>query len=82
MKQVKDGTIGEEVYKCFRKRVGEVSPSEKLAWRNSLRNMYSVLNNELIPDDVGVFIEYILYRFSSAREQKPLAYILPSQLPT
>ena len=60
MKQVKDGTIGEEVYKCFRKRVGEVSPSEKLAWRNSLRNMYSVLNNELIPDDVGVFIEYRL----------------------
>ncbi len=60
MKQVRDGSIGEEVYRCFRKRVGEVSPSEKLAWRNSLRNMYSVLNNELIPDEVGVFIEYRL----------------------
>ena len=60
MKYVEKGIISNIVYDAFRKKLGEVSISEQLSWRNSLRHMYNVLNTPTIPDDSGIAIEYRL----------------------
>ena len=57
---VEKGIISNNVYDAFRKKLGEVSISEQLSWRNSLRHMYNVLNTPTIPDDSGIAIEYRL----------------------
>lgn len=65
MKYVEQGIIGDKVYEYYSKKVGNIKPSEILAWRNSLRNMYSVLNTNAIPNDAGIAIEYMLpYQYS------------------
>ncbi len=65
MKYVEQGIIGDKVYEYYSKKVGNIKPSEILAWRNSLRNMYSVLNTNAIPNNAGIAIEYMLpYQYS------------------
>lgn len=65
MKYVEKGIIGDVVYDYYSKKVGNIKASEILAWRNSLRNMYSVLNTDAIPNNAGIAIEYMLpYQYS------------------
>lgn len=42
----------------FELKLGRTSESEIRSWDNSMLHMYRVLNDELIPDDAGVAIEY------------------------
>jgi uncharacterized protein len=50
-----DGIILEK----FKYRMGKsVSSSEVNSWKNSLTYMYKILNDEEIPEDSGVAIEY------------------------
>lgn len=60
IKYVENGSISDIVYASFRKKLGEVSLSERRSWRYSLRHMYAVLNTPTIPDDSGIAIEYRL----------------------
>lgn len=65
MKYVEKGIIGDVVYDYYSKKVGNIKATEILAWRNSLRNMYSVLNTDAIPNNAGIAIEYMLpYQYS------------------
>ena len=65
MKYVEKGIISDVVYDYYCKKVGNIKASEILAWRNSLRNMYSVLNTDAIPNNAGIAIEYMLpYQYS------------------
>ncbi len=53
------GGIDEVVQAAFKKALGHgVGPSELSAWRNSLTEMAMVLNEESIPGDAGVGIEF------------------------
>lgn len=60
IKYVEKGVISDIVYDAFRKRLGDVSISEQLSWKHSLRHMYNVLNTADIPDNSGIAIEYRL----------------------
>lgn len=42
----------------FNQKVGKVNEREVRAWDNSMQYMYRVLNDEEIPDDAGVAIEF------------------------
>lgn len=65
MKYVEKRIISDVVYDYYSKKVGNIKASEILAWRNSLRNMYSVLNTDAIPNNAGIAIEYMLpYQYS------------------
>lgn len=57
MKYVEKGVISDIVYDAFRKRLGDVSISEQLSWKHSLRHMYNVLNTADIPDNSGIAID-------------------------
>lgn len=58
---VKTNSIEAKILAAFRQQLGHAtSPSEVEAWRNSMQFMNNVLNDEDIPDDAGVAIEYRL----------------------
>ncbi|MEQ6377731.1 DUF2075 domain-containing protein [Bacillaceae bacterium S4-13-56] len=42
----------------FEQKIGHTSESEIRSWDNSMLHMYRVLNDQSIPDDAGVAIEY------------------------
>ena len=54
--------IRESVKDKLHKNVGN---NEYLSWKNSLNSMYHVMNNELIPNDTGIAIEFLIPRTSS-----------------
>jgi DUF2075 family protein len=56
---VTTNNIGNIILETYRQRTGHgTGPAEVMSWQNSLQNMYMVLNDEGIPGDAGVAIEY------------------------
>lgn len=59
MKDVKNDIIAENILKKFEEKFGHTtSDNEIRSWENSMQYMYKVLDDELIPDDAGVAIEF------------------------
>lgn len=58
MNDVTEDSIAIKIHKNYLERVGKVAQGEINAWNNSMNYMYKVLNTPIIPDDVGVAIEY------------------------
>lgn len=58
MNDVTNDSIAVKIHENYLKRIGKISESEFNSWNNSMNYMYKVLNTSIIPDDVGVAIEY------------------------
>ncbi|MGM0417782.1 MAG: DNA/RNA helicase domain-containing protein [Thermodesulfobacteriota bacterium] len=58
-KDVKDNRIEELIYEAYFRNLGcSTSKSEVNSWKNSMMYMSNVLEDEAIPDNVGIAIEY------------------------
>ena len=56
---VRDNKIADIVNQCMVQKLGrKVGTSERRSWQNSLHYMRNILDDDEIPDDVGVAIEY------------------------
>lgn len=55
---VHDGVIVDRITERFMEQIGRTNESEVRSWENSMFHMYRVLNDEDIPDDAGVAIEF------------------------
>ncbi|WP_233424943.1 hypothetical protein [Moraxella canis] len=58
MKDVSDGVLIDKIYTNFKEKIGRTGKSEILSWDNSLQKMYMVMNDDNIPDNSGIAIEY------------------------
>ena len=58
IKHVEEDIIEQEIYNEYRSKIGRTSQNERAAWEHSMQYMYKVLNSEMIPNDVGIAIEY------------------------
>ena len=59
MENVANGTIARQIEKNILEKMGKhTAVNEFNAWNNSLVNMYVVLNDQEIPSDSGIAIEY------------------------
>ncbi|WP_163853437.1 DUF2075 domain-containing protein [Paenibacillus elgii] len=58
MNDVTVDDIAKKIHDNYLQRVGKVAQGEINAWNNSMNYMYKVLNTPIIPDDVGIAIEY------------------------
>lgn len=59
LEDISNSNIEDIILYAYRGRLNkDVSTSEVRSWQNSLREMYFILNDESIPDDVGVAVEY------------------------
>lgn len=59
IKRVEEDTIANDIYQRVEEKLGRKTPkSEFRSWENSLLHMYKVLNDDKIPDDSGIAIEY------------------------
>lgn len=56
---VKNGVIAERIYEAVKEKLGHgTAANEQMAWQESMRYMQDVLNDDEIPGDAGVSIEY------------------------
>lgn len=53
-----DQTIIDSLVENYTKKIGKVREGEYRAWNNSLMFMYQVLEDSMIPNDMGVALEY------------------------
>ncbi|EKD24473.1 MAG: hypothetical protein ACD_81C00007G0005 [uncultured bacterium] len=75
LKDVSDRNIEDIVLSCVQDKLKmRVGQSERDSWKNSLKEMYFVLNDTLIPNDSGVAIEYRIPQTS-----KRIDFILTGQ---
>ena len=58
MDDVEQGVLINKIFTNFRNKIGKTSKSEIDSWQNSLRCMYMVMNDEEIPYNSGIAIEY------------------------
>ena len=58
MDDVEQGVLINKIFTNFRNKIGKTSKSEINSWQNSLRCMYMVMNDEEIPYNSGIAIEY------------------------
>lgn len=58
MNDVTEDSIAVKIHESYLQKIGKVSIGEINSWNNSMNYMYKVLNTPMIPDDVGVAIEY------------------------
>lgn len=58
MEDVEQGVLVNKIYDNFKSKIGRTSRSEWNSWQNSLRCMYMVMNDDEIPNNSGVAIEY------------------------
>lgn len=58
MDDVVQGLLINKIYTNFQNKIGRTNRRELNSWQNSLRCMYMVMNDEEIPDDSGIAIEY------------------------
>lgn len=59
MKAVVNDTIAIQIEQLILEKMGRHTPINEIkSWENSLEYMYKVLNDEQIPDDSGIAIEY------------------------
>lgn len=60
---VKDGEIDSQILAAFKRNLGKsTGESEIASWRNSMNYMHNILQDEEIPFDAGISIEYNLPR--------------------
>lgn len=60
---VAGGCIEDIIRESVKKKLNQnVGNNEYISWKNSLGSMYHVVNNELIPNDAGIAIEYSIPR--------------------
>src|SRR5690554_3338341 len=50
--------IDKKIYSVFKRKIGRTSESERRSWRESMIYMNMVVNNDSIPDNSGVAIEF------------------------
>lgn len=61
VRDVRRGDIDEVILEHFKAKTGRsVAPGEQRSWANSLQHMANVLDDEVVPADVGVAVEFIL----------------------
>lgn len=60
MDSVDSGSITDEIYKVYKEKIGKSNKSQIRSWDNSMEYMYRVLNDDDIPDDAGVAIEFTI----------------------
>lgn len=58
MDDVEQGVLINKIFTNFRNKIGKTSKIEINSWQNSLRCMYMVMNDEEIPYNSGIAIEY------------------------
>ena len=54
------GSITDEIYDIYQKKIGKSGKSQIMSWENSMQYMYNVLNDSTIPNDCGVAIEFTI----------------------
>lgn len=63
LKDVSGGCIEDIIRESVKQKLNKnVGNNEYISWKNSLGSMYHVINNELIPKDSGIAIEYSIPR--------------------
>jgi hypothetical protein len=61
IREVRRGEVDEVILDRFRSRMGRsVAKGEQRAWAHSLQHMANVLDTPVIPDDLGVAVEFVL----------------------
>ena len=55
-----NGTITDEINTVYEAKIGKSPKSQIDSWTNSMRFMYMVLNDNEIPEDSGVAIEFTI----------------------
>ena len=60
MDSVLSGTLTEEINHVYEAKIGKSPQSQINSWANSMQFMYNVLNDNEIPDDAGVAIEFTI----------------------
>ena len=59
MRQIEEGTLVETIESTILTKLGRhTGTSEIRSWQNSMQHMYTVLNDNSIPDNSGIAIEY------------------------
>ncbi len=59
LEDVFEDTIADNIDAAFFAHLGRhTSPNEKRSWKNSMQYMYRVLDTTLLPDNVGIAVEY------------------------
>ncbi|MBQ6219528.1 MAG: DUF2075 domain-containing protein [Methanosphaera sp.] len=59
MQDVRNDTIADDILEKYEEKFGHTtSENEILSWNNSMQYMYKVLDDDDIPDDAGVAIEF------------------------
>ena len=51
-------TITDEILDKYLSHIGKSSDNQIVSWQNSMQFMYKVLNDDTIPDDAGIAIEF------------------------
>ena len=54
------GSITDEIYEMYQQKIGKSGKSQIMSWENSMQYMYRVLEDDEIPDDCGVAIEFTI----------------------
>lgn len=63
LKDVSSGCIEDIIRDSVKQKLNRnIGNNEYVSWKNSLNSMYHVINSELIPNDSGIAIEYLIPR--------------------
>lgn len=60
MNAVEADSISDDIYSAYKKVIGRSNKSQIRSWENSMEYMYKVLNDENIPNNAGVAIEFTI----------------------
>ena len=60
MTSVELGSICDEIYEGYQAKIGKSNKAQIRSWENSMEYMYKVLNDNEIPGDCGVAIEFTI----------------------
>ena len=60
VESVFSGSITDEIYDVYLQKVGKSGISQIRSWENSMQFMYRILEDEEIPDECGVAIEFTI----------------------
>ena len=55
---IKDDVLVNKLYQKYQEKIGQTSINEIRAWNNSLLQMRNVIDDNCIPDDSGIAIEF------------------------
>ena len=58
VRDVKDDVLISKLYDQYQEKIGHTSMNEIRSWNNSLVQMRNVVDDESIPDDSGIAIEF------------------------